>query len=99
MMQYFADNWGYMLQVAGGISEIFGGLLLANRYLNVRFHQVPKLILTSLRPGQEDDVGRVVYELSAERVKTSLRGIFFLCLGFFLQTLPSLAALADAAFD
>jgi hypothetical protein len=78
--------------------EIFGALLLANRYLNSQSWATNIWGLISAfkrrrRNKLETHPAEEIAELSGDRAADALRGIGILCLGFIFRSLPSIADL------
>jgi hypothetical protein len=73
--------------------EIIGALMLANRYLNMPWWARGRVLFSAIYYGKRAREAAAIADMSAERSKIVLRGLGFLCVGFILRTLPSIAEL------
>ena len=92
---YIIGHWKPGVYLAGMFFEIIGALMLANRYLNVRWWERLGILMSAIYNGRKAKSAKAIADLSEERTNVALRGLGFLSLGFFLRTLPSIAELFD----
>jgi hypothetical protein len=90
---YLLNHWHALVYLLGMIFEIIGALLIANRYLNMPWWSRLGVLTSAVYGGKLAQRAEAIAELSGERTKDALRGLGFLCLGFALRTLPSIAEL------
>ena len=83
-------------ELLGVVFEVIGGLYLANRYLiGVRWrHILPEL--TRITFSHQPRAHLVIAaDLTAENIIYSLRGIFFIIVGFVIKAAPHLVFFLD----
>lgn len=81
------------MYLGGMVCEIIGALMIANRYLNTPWPARGRILVSAIFMGRSARGALGIAALSEERADVALRGLGFLCLGFVLRTLPSIAEL------
>ena len=79
-----------ILALIGGVFEVTGVLLMANQYINVRWYQIPIVLISALGRGENAFKAVKISEISDENRRLSLQGLASIGLGFIIQFASSL---------
>ena len=82
-----------VVQLCGIILEIIGVLFMANYFLQIRWYQIPKVVLTSFYRSGSGKSASVISDFTPEDKLTSLQGLSFLFLGFLIQGIAIIISL------
>lgn len=97
-MHYLELNWPHISYLAGMILEIIGAFLIASRYTNVYWKQLPGVLFSSIWRGERaKDAAIIGQNFGSEPALKVLQGLAFLTVGFVLRTLPQIVALVKSA--
>ncbi len=84
------ETWDTMLTCVGLMFEMCGAFLMCLRFTNVRYSQVPLVLITAIWRGKAAHSASDLADFTPEKNLSFVQGLSFVALGFVLQTIASL---------